>query len=110
MIIKRPFPVEIRDILARVGGTKKHSVLVNHYVPGTPTTLRSYWSGGSITHFHAFNAQGKRLDVPIGGSAFDPPVEPWTPEPGDVLVRTGTTQGKPSYVSITLYDREESDD
>jgi hypothetical protein len=110
MIIKRPFPVEIRDILARVGGTKKHSVIVHHHQAGTPITLRSYWSGGSITHYTAMNSQGHRLNVPVGGSAFDPPVEPWVPQAGDILVRTGTTQGKPSYPSITFYEEEQNDD
>jgi hypothetical protein len=102
MVLKAPFEPEIAAILKRVGNKKKSAIYFEH-VAGGSVTLRSYWSGGSISHHRAWNAGGYRIPLPVGGSAFDPPADAWVPEVGDILVTTGLTAGKTSYPCITRY-------
>jgi hypothetical protein len=98
-----PFAADVKAILDRVG-TRKRKCYVDELPAGREMRLRSYWDGGSRDVYTAFDAQGKRLDVSVSGApAFTAEPQPWTPQPGDVLVVTGVCCGKESTPRITRF-------
>ena len=102
-LIAAPFPADVKVILDRIG-TKKRKCYVMERPAGSAMRLRSYWDGGSRDVYTAFDAQGKRIDLPVSGApAFTPEPEGWTPQAGDVLVVTGHSCGKESAPRITRF-------
>ena len=101
--ISYPFPPRIAEFLARVGSRKRKAFVSTHSCK--PRKLMSYWSGGSITEYTAFNSKGGILNIPVGTDPFryhDTPE--WTPSPGDVLVTSGTSCGKPATPHIIFFE------
>lgn len=99
-----PFDAPIKAILDRVG-SRKRKCRVYRMAAGRPVKLRSYWDGGSRESYHAFTKRGKAIDLPVSGApGFTADPEPWTPAPGDVLVRTGILSGKEATPTITFFE------
>lgn len=101
--IKKPFPNPFAKYLQEIG-YKKHQVFYSTAPAGRMQMLRSYWDGGSRDYYAAWNAEGKRIPLPVGGSYFEKMPDGYTPAPGDVLIRYGVFCGKPATADITVYE------
>lgn len=97
---KAPFAKEVASILSQIG-YKKRTVFVS-YARCNPISLRSMWDGGSRT-FYSVLRNGEFISPPISGSYFEKQAEDYVPLVGDVLVQSGTFQGKPAIVHLTFY-------
>jgi hypothetical protein len=100
-----PFSSNIKSLVDAVG-SRKRKVFVSTCKAGAPEYFRSYWDGGSRYMYRAWNAEGQELPIHAyvsGAPGFTPEPKPWLPQAGDVIVRYGTTLGKPAAPSITFY-------
>lgn len=97
------------DKAKRLTGTKRKTCCLDAYLGATPIALRSGWDGGSRSDYSVVNVlTGVRSNPPTNSNyAFDraPKVE-YTPAPGDVLIKTGTFCGKPSYPSFSCAEAD----
>lgn len=100
-----PFTPEVKSILSFIG-SRKRKVYTYTRKAGEPETFHSYWDSGSRASYTAFR-NGVPLYIPVNGhpiydaSGRDP--QSWTPQVGDIVVRHGTTNGKPATPSLTYY-------
>ena len=106
--IKAPFPSEIARYLQRVG-SRKRTCRVRFEIPSIPLALRSMWDGGSRDVWTCYR-NDERIHIPVSGSYFEVEKEGFMPKVGDVLIRSGTTQGKESIPSITFFVAKLTDD
>ena len=102
-LVSAPFEPHIQALLQRVG-TRKRKCYLAETPSGSPVKLYSYWSCGSRHLYAAYTASGKPINIPVGGApGFTLEPEAWTPAPGDVLIETGTFNGKEATPKITFY-------
>jgi hypothetical protein len=102
-LVSAPFDPYVSTLLRSVG-TRKRKCFIAEAPSGSPVKLRSYWDGGSRDLYAAYTASGKSISIPVGGApGFTSEPEAWTPAPGDVLIQTGTFNGKEATPRITFY-------
>ena len=102
-LLSAPFEPHIQALLQRVG-TRKRKCFAGYAIAGSPVKLRSYWYGGSRDLYAAYTASGEAIPISVSGApGFTPEPEAWTPNVGDVLVETGTFNGKEATPRITFF-------
>lgn len=72
-------------------------------IPERGMSFRSCWDGGSRDVWDAFDRFGSRIYIPVTTNPFNATEDNWVPSSGDVLVRTGTTMGKPATPQVTIF-------
>ena len=102
-LLSAPFEPHIQALLRRVG-TRKRKCFVAGTPAGSPIKLRSYWYGGSRDLYAAYTASGEAIPISVSGApGFTPEPKAWTPNAGDVLIETGTFNGKEAIPRITFF-------
>ena len=102
--LKFPFTPDVKAILSFIG-SRKRTVNVFDGFSGKAVALYTYWDNGSRAQYTGWR-DGRPLYVPVNGHPiYDVKGAPvmWVPQPGDILVRHGITNGTPATPSLTYY-------